>query len=93
MKKVRNRKVKTVPLCTWRFYVMIVVLLCGFVALIGRAAYLQVVNAENLAEAGDSRSVRVKGISSDRGLILDSNGVELARSVPSESKTLDVKTL
>lgn len=93
MKKVRNRKVKTVPLCTWRFYVMIVVLLCGFVALMGRAAYLQVVSADDLAKAGDSRSVRVKGISSHRGLILDRNGVELARSVPTESVWLDVKTL
>ncbi|PXF63305.1 peptidoglycan D,D-transpeptidase FtsI family protein [Kangiella spongicola] len=93
MKKVRNRKVKTVPLCTWRYYVMIVVLLCGFFALMGRAAYLQVVNAEDLAKAGDSRSMRVKGISSHRGLIVDRNGVELARSVPSESITLDIKRL
>ncbi|GAA0200268.1 peptidoglycan glycosyltransferase FtsI [Kangiella japonica] len=93
MKKVRNRKVKTVPLCTWRYYVMIVVLLCGFFALMGRAAYLQVVNADDLAKAGDSRSMRVKGISSHRGLIVDRNGVELARSVPSESITLDIKRL
>ncbi|GAA4363182.1 peptidoglycan D,D-transpeptidase FtsI family protein [Kangiella marina] len=93
MKKVRNRKVKTVPLCTWRFYAMSVVLLCGFFALLGRAAYLQVVSADDLAKAGDSRSVRVKGISSHRGLILDRNGVELARSVPTESVWLDIKTL
>ena len=93
MKKVRNRKVKTVPLCTWRYYVMSVVLLCGFVALLGRAAYLQVVSADDLAKAGDSRSVRVKGISSHRGLILDRSGVELARSVPTESVWLDIKTL
>lgn len=93
MKKVRNRKVKTVPLCTWRYYVMCVVLLCGFVALLGRAAYLQVVSADDLAKAGDSRSVRVKGISSHRGLILDRSGVELARSVPTESVWLDIKTL
>ncbi|AOE50471.1 peptidoglycan D,D-transpeptidase FtsI family protein [Kangiella sediminilitoris] len=93
MKKVRNRKVKTVPLCTWRFYVMTGVLLCGFVALIGRAAYLQVVSAEDLTKAGESRSVRVKGISSHRGLIMDRNGVELARSVPTESVWLDVETL
>lgn len=94
MKKVvRNRKVKTVPLCTWRFYVMLTVLLCGFAGLVGRAAYLQVVNAEDLAKAGDSRSLRIKGISSHRGLIVDRNGVELARSVPSESVWLDIKTL
>ncbi|MBD3667926.1 MAG: peptidoglycan glycosyltransferase FtsI, partial [Kangiella sp.] len=79
--------------CTWRYYVMIAVLLCGFGALVTRAAYLQVVNAEELAEAGESRSVRVKGISSHRGLILDRNGVELARSVPTESVWLDPKTL
>ncbi len=93
MKKVQNRKLKTVPLCTWRYYAMIAVLLCGFGALVTRAAYLQVVNAEELTEAGESRSVRVKGISSHRGLILDRNGVELARSVPTESVWLDPKTL
>lgn len=93
MKKVQNRKLKTVPLCTWRYYVMIAVLLCGFGALVTRAAYLQVVNAEELAEAGESRSVRIKGISSHRGLIVDRNGVELARSVPTESVWLDPKIL
>lgn len=62
MKKVQNRKLKTVPLCTWRYYVMIAVLLCGFGALVTRAAYLQVVNAEELTEAGESRSVRVRYI-------------------------------
>ncbi|WP_417446906.1 peptidoglycan D,D-transpeptidase FtsI family protein [Kangiella sp.] len=93
MKKVQNRKLKTVPLCTWRYYVMIAVLLCGFGALVTRAAYLQVVSSDELAQAGDSRSVRIKGISSHRGLIVDRNGVELARSVPTESVWLDPKTL
>lgn len=58
-----------------------------------RAAYLQVVNADDLAKAGESRSVRVKGISSHRGLIIDRNGVELARSVPTQSVWLDIETL
>ena len=93
MKKVRNRKVKTVPLCTWRYYTMLIVVLLAFGALVTRAAYLQVVNAEDLAKAGESRSVRVKGISSHRGLITDRNGEELARSVPIESVWLDPKTL
>jgi cell division protein FtsI (penicillin-binding protein 3) len=93
MKKVQNRKLKTVPLCTWRYYVMIAVLLCGFGALVTRAAYLQVVNAEELTEAGESRSVRIKGISSHRGLIVDRNGDELARSVPTESVWLDPQVL
>lgn len=93
MKKVQNRKLKTVPLCTWRYYVMIAVLLCGFGALVTRAAYLQVVNAEELTEAGESRSVRIKGISSHRGLIVDRNGDELARSVPTESVWLDPQIL
>lgn len=93
MKKVQNRKLKTVPLCTWRYYVMIAVLLCGFGALVTRAAYLQVVSSDELSQAGDSRSVRVKGISSHRGLIVDRNGVELARSVPNESVWLDPKIL
>ncbi|WP_251358013.1 penicillin-binding protein 2 [Kangiella sp. TOML190] len=93
MKKTRNRKLKTVPLCTWRYYTMIAVVCLCFFSLVGRAAYLQVVNSNHLAKAGDSRSVRIKGISSHRGLILDRNGEELARSVPIESIWLDPKTL
>ncbi len=93
MKKTRNRKLKSVPMCTWRYYTMIVLVCVCFVSLVGRAAYLQVINSGDLAKAGESRSVRIKGISSHRGLILDRNGVELARSVPIESVWLDPKTL
>lgn len=93
MSKTSNRKLKTVPLCTWRYYTMIGFVLLCFVSLMGRAAYLQVVKSEDLSKAGESRSVRIKGISSHRGLILDRNGVELARSVPVESLWIDPKTL
>ncbi len=93
MKKTRNRKLKTVPDSTWRYRTMLTLVSVCFLALVGRSAYLQVLNPKDLAEAGDSRSVRVKGISSHRGLIVDRNGVELARSVPIESLWIDPKTL
>ncbi|NVJ65588.1 MAG: peptidoglycan glycosyltransferase FtsI [Gammaproteobacteria bacterium] len=93
MKKTRNRKLKSVPDSRWRFRTMIALVSVCFLALLGRSAYLQVWNSSDFAEAGDARSVRVKGISSHRGLILDRNGVELARSVPIESLDLDPKTI
>ncbi len=83
----------TVPDCKWRYVTMLFVVSACFIGLIIRTAYLQVWNATDLAKAGESRSVRVKGISSHRGLILDRNGEELARSVPIESLWIDPKTL
>ena len=85
----KNRKVKTIPLCTWRYYAMIVVVGVLFSGLLGRAAYLQVLHSENLVQAGDQRSVRIEGVASSRGVIVDRNGRELARSVPVDSVWMD----
>lgn len=93
MKRTQNRKLRTVPDCKWRYRTMFALVTLCFVGLLVRSAYVQVWNAGDFAEAGEARSVRVKGISSHRGLILDRNGVELARSVPIESLWIDPKTL
>ncbi|TQV89830.1 peptidoglycan D,D-transpeptidase FtsI family protein [Aliikangiella coralliicola] len=84
------RKPNTVPLASGRFYVLVAVLSCGFLALLARAAYLQVDEAEILIGKADSRSVRDKNIITHRGVILDRNGVELAVSIPVKSVWMDV---
>ncbi len=89
----KNRKLRAIPLCTWRYYTMLAVFAVAFTALLGRAAWLQVVEAETLNQAGDQRAVRIKGIDTRRGLITDRNGEELARSVPVKSLWLDPATL
>lgn len=66
----------------WRFGVI-----CGFVALalfalIGRAAYIQVLEPDRLIQEGDLRSLRVKAMPSARGMISDRNEEQLAVSVP-----------
>lgn len=93
MKRTQNRKLRTVPDCKWRYRTMFALVTLCFFGVLVRSAYVQVWDAGDFAEAGEARSVRVKGISSHRGLILDRNGVELARSVPIESLWIDPKTL
>ncbi|MDX1303848.1 penicillin-binding transpeptidase domain-containing protein [Photobacterium sp.] len=66
----------------WRFGVI-----CGFVALalfalVGRAAYIQVLEPGRLIQEGDLRSLRVKAMPSARGMISDRNEEQLAVSVP-----------
>ena len=87
------RKPNTIPLCSIRFYLLCGVLSFGFVALMARAVYLQVDEAESLNEQADSRSVRTKGVTTYRGNIIDRNGVELASSIPVKSVWLNIKKI
>jgi cell division protein FtsI (penicillin-binding protein 3) len=57
----------------------------GLMVLAGRAAYLQVVNADYLQTQGQVRHTRVVKDNSHRGMILDRNGVPLAVSTPVDS--------
>ncbi|MCW8880389.1 MAG: penicillin-binding transpeptidase domain-containing protein [Kangiellaceae bacterium] len=89
-KKRQARKPNTVPVGNGRFYVLMAVLSCAFIALFARAAYLQVDEAERLIGRADSVSIRDKAIVTHRGVIFDRNGVELAVSVPVKSVWMDV---
>lgn len=57
----------------------------GLAVLVGRAAYLQVVNADYLQSQGQARHTRIVKDNSHRGMILDRNGVPLAVSTPVDS--------
>ncbi len=87
------RKPKGIPLCTWRHVLTLGVVACAFVGILGRAAYLQIYESNKLNTEADKRSVRLKGINSRRGVIMDRNGIELARSIPVESLWIDPKTI
>ncbi|WP_444997568.1 peptidoglycan D,D-transpeptidase FtsI family protein [Aliikangiella sp. IMCC44359] len=84
------RKPNSVPLASGRYFVLMGLLSCAFVALFARAVYLQVDKSEDLTGKADSRSVRNKEIVTHRGVILDRNGIELAVSVPVKSVWVDV---
>ncbi|MFS1459066.1 penicillin-binding transpeptidase domain-containing protein [Vibrio splendidus] len=80
-------------LIKWRFNVVIAFVFLAFAALVGRVAYIQIIEPDNLIRQGDLRSVRVKAIPSARGIISDRNGEPLAVSVPVEAVWADPKTI
>jgi len=75
----------TVRLPVWRTRMILIVLLIGFLALIGRAVYLQGVNKNFLRMKGEARYSRVINLNSSRGKITDRNHEPLAISSPVES--------
>ena len=57
------------------------VIAVGFICLIGRAAYIQVINNNFFKRQGEVRFVRTLDLPANRGKILDRNGLILASSV------------
>ena len=68
-----------------RARVLLWLLLAGFVVLVGRALYLQVLDSEFLQHEGAMRYARSLELSAHRGRITDRNGELLAISTPVES--------
>jgi len=77
----------------WRYYVLVLVVVGIFVGLIGRSAYIQVIEPDRLLKEGDLRSVRTKKSEAHRGNILDRNGELLAVSVPVRAIWADPKRI
>ncbi|MEZ8984681.1 peptidoglycan glycosyltransferase FtsI [Vibrio cyclitrophicus FF160] len=92
-KRVKSEKDSDPVLIKWRFNVVIAFVFLAFAALVGRVAYIQIIEPDNLIRQGDLRSVRVKAIPSARGIISDRNGEPLAVSVPVEAVWADPKTI
>ncbi|WP_347456158.1 penicillin-binding protein PBP3 [Acinetobacter thermotolerans] len=65
-----------------RFYLMWAVVLLCFLALIGRAFYVQIVNKEFLQNKANAKILRSDKIKAMRGVIYDRNGIPLAISTP-----------
>lgn len=74
---------RPVPLTPgWRLTLVTAALLLAATALVARAAYLQVGDADFLRGQGDARNLRIEPLAATRGLILDRNGQPLAVSTP-----------
>lgn len=77
----------------WRFVFVLCSLATVMVALVARAAWLQVIEPDMLVAQGDLRSLRVESNSVLRGMIVDRHGEELAVSVPVEAIWADPKVV
>lgn len=74
--------VLAVTLPAWRSRVVLFLLFAAFVALAGRALWLQGISTEFLQKQGESRYARTLELPATRGKITDRNGQVLASSVP-----------
>ena len=74
--------VLAVSLPTWRSRVVLFVLFASFLALAGRALWLQGMSNEFLQKQGKSRYERTIELPATRGKIMDRNGQVLASSLP-----------
>lgn len=69
----------------WRRRTLLIVLLSGFIVLLGRSVYLQGLHTDFLQQKGDARYGRTLTLSAHRGMVTDRNGEPLAISTPVES--------
>ena len=69
----------------WRSKFIVAAIALGFMGLIGRAAYVQVIENDFFLRQGEVRYARTLTLPANRGRILDRNGLLLASSVPAPS--------
>lgn len=69
----------------WRSKFVVAVIALGFVGLVARAVYIQVIANDFFQKQGQVRFARTLELPANRGRILDRNGLILASSVPSPS--------
>lgn len=73
----------------WRSRLLLAGLALGFIGLIARAAYIQVIDNEFIRQQGNARMQRTIALEPSRGRILDRNGLILAASVPAYGLWID----
>lgn len=66
----------------WRSKFLVALVGAGFLVLVGRAAWVQVIGSEFYQRQGEIRYARTLDLTASRGRILDRNGVILAASIP-----------
>lgn len=90
----RQAKRKQKPqLIHWRLYVLVAFVCLMFVSLVGRAAFIQIIEPEKLRHESDMRTLRTTSSEVHRGLITDRNGEMLAVSVPVRAVWADPKII
>jgi len=94
-KRVKNALPRKVyhAFSSWRFLFVSIFVALIACTLIGRLAYIQVVEPEYLTQEADKRSLRVTKSVTHRGNISDRHGEELAISVPAYAIWIDPKTV
>ncbi|WP_334030126.1 penicillin-binding transpeptidase domain-containing protein [Alteromonas sp. P256] len=92
-KKTGAKQNVTPSFMHWRFLVVLVVITSVFGVLAARAAFIQVIEPDELIQQGDSRTLRTRDMPTYRGIITDRNGVELAVSVPVRAIYADPKVI
>ena len=93
-RRISGAKQNVTPsLVHWRFVVVLAVVISVFLALAARAAFIQVIEPDELIQQGDSRTLRTRNMPTYRGIITDRNGVELAVSVPVRAIYADPKII
>lgn len=94
--KQHRRKSQVVNYYTWRFWIVISLLVLAAFALIFRMVDLMVLKRHFLVSQGDARMVRIIKSQAYRGMITDRNGNPFAISTPVDAAWADpqsVKTL
>ena len=79
----------TLSVDMWRFYLMWGVVLLCFLALVGRAFYVQVINKDFLQNKANANILRTEKVKAMRGVIYDRHGVPLAISTPVMKVVID----
>ena len=69
----------------WRSKLIVAAIAVGFMGLIARAAYVQVIENDFFRRQGEVRFARTLVLPANRGRVLDRNGMLLASSVPAPS--------
>src|SRR4051812_242033 len=80
-----SHNLNVVKLPAWRRRLLLIAVLAGFAALLGRGVYLQSFHKRFLQEKGDARYSRTLDLHAQRGKITDRYGELLAISSPVES--------
>ena len=75
----------------WRFAIIFIVILLGFIAVLGRIIYVQTVEREKWLTVAEHQEPTHKPIQATRGNILDCNGNLLATSMPQYYMYMDTR--
>ena len=73
------------PTPPWRSKLLVALVGLGFCVLLGRAVYVQIVDAPFFLKQGEIRYGHTLELPASRGRIVDRNGLILAASVPAPS--------
>ena len=75
----------------WRFAMIFIVILLGFVAVLGKIIYIQTVERDEWLKVAEKQVPTYKPIAATRGNILDCNGRLLASSMPQYYMYMDTR--